>query len=153
MYDMAWVQATLQNAVERALKKGFTHFISGGALGIDQLAANLVLQMRPGYSARVRLTIARPFPSQDSAWPYAIQHSYKDLLNKASQVVDVSPDPYLIWKMHKRNKWMVDNADAVIAVWDGSKGGTANCVRYAAKQAKPVLLIQPAEQDWQWVNV
>lgn len=29
--------------------------------------------------------------------------------------------------MQKRNEYMVDLADKVVAVWDGSKGGTDNC--------------------------
>ena len=38
---------------------------------------------------------------------------------------------------------MVDNADKVIAVWDGSKGGTYNCVKYAEKQNKEIIVINP----------
>ena len=35
--------------------------------------------------------------------------------------------------MPTRNEYMVDLADKIIAVWDGSNGGTANCVKYAEK--------------------
>ena len=49
--------------------------------------------------------------------------------------------PYL---MMVRNKYMVDISDRGIAVWDGSKGGTANCVRYAQKIGKPLDIINPA---------
>ena len=46
---------------------------------------------------------------------------------------------------------MVDLADRVIAVWDGSKGGTtffdllcfANCVKYAEKIGKKIIRIEP----------
>lgn len=38
---------------------------------------------------------------------------------------------------------MVDNSDFVIAVWDGTKGGTANCVRYAKKLNKELVAINP----------
>jgi uncharacterized phage-like protein YoqJ len=40
--------------------------------------------------------------------------------------------------MQLRNIWMVDHADEVWAFWDGSKGGTANCVKYAERVNKPV---------------
>lgn len=43
----------------------------------------------------------------------------------------------------QRNQWMVDRADAVLAVWDGSPGGTANCVNYARKVGKPITIIDP----------
>lgn len=38
---------------------------------------------------------------------------------------------------------MVDLADMVIAVWDGSKGGTGNCVQYAQKKGKEFIRINP----------
>lgn len=46
-------------------------------------------------------------------------------------------------KMQKRNEYMVDNSDIVIAVWDGTKGGTYNCVKYAQKLEKKIIQINP----------
>jgi len=43
--------------------------------------------------------------------------------------------------MNDRNKYMVDRADEIIAVWDGSNSGTSNCINYAKKQGKPVINI------------
>lgn len=48
------------------------------------------------------------------------------------------------WKIHgkkagpRRNRMMVDNADAVIAIWDGHSPGTKSTIDYAQKQGKPV---------------
>ena len=36
---------------------------------------------------------------------------------------------------------MVNNSDLVIAVWNGSKGGTNNCIDYAKKKNKDILYI------------
>lgn len=41
----------------------------------------------------------------------------------------------------KRNEAMVDMADAVLAVWDGSSGGTEYTMRCAARQNKPLIVI------------
>ena len=38
---------------------------------------------------------------------------------------------------------MVDLADKIIAVWNGSKSGTGHTVEYANKCNKPVILIDP----------
>jgi len=41
---------------------------------------------------------------------------------------------------------MVDNADIVIAVWNGdekSKSGTWNCIKYARKKGKKIIYIDP----------
>ena len=55
----------------------------------------------------------------------------------------VSEEEYKPWLMQKRNEYMVDLADKVIAVWDSSKGGTANCVKYAEKVGKEIIRIEP----------
>ncbi|MCH1964425.1 hypothetical protein MCG45_16465 [Clostridium perfringens] len=48
-------------------------------------------------------------------------------------------------KMMKRNMYMVDKADIVIAVWDGFKGGTKNAYDYAKKINKNIIRIDPRE--------
>ena len=45
--------------------------------------------------------------------------------------------------MQKRNKYMVDNSQIVIAVWNGKPSGTANTVKYAREQGKTVIVIDP----------
>ena len=45
---------------------------------------------------------------------------------------------YAGWKMQERNKWMVDHCDEVLALWNGTSGGTSNCVAYANKIGKPI---------------
>lgn len=40
---------------------------------------------------------------------------------------------------------MTDKADLVIALYDGTKGGTKNCVDYAKKRNKEILIINPKE--------
>ena len=41
----------------------------------------------------------------------------------------------------KRNEAMVDIADAVLIIWDGSSRGTAYTAKYAAKKNKPCTII------------
>jgi uncharacterized phage-like protein YoqJ len=53
--------------------------------------------------------------------------------------------------MQARNEWMVDNSNAMIAVWDGSPGGTANTVKYAQAKERPVLVIDPVKREEKWI--
>ena len=107
--------------------------ISGMALGWDQaLAMAAILNNIP-------FTAAIPFQGQQNAWPDRSRMIYCNLLEKASKQVVVCDGGYAAWKMQRRNEWMVDNADKVIALWDGSDGGTANCVNYASKVGKEVI--------------
>lgn len=142
------VYEVLANIVSRAVAKGFDAFISGGAIGTDQLAAQVVIDLDFADG----LTIARPFPSQSCKWPQRTQAIFDDICDRAANVVDVSPDPYSPAKMQVRNQWMVDRADVVVAVYDGSRGGTANCIEYARAQGKPVLLLDPNTLVERWLR-
>lgn len=143
-----WVYTQLTTVIIRAAGKGAS-FISGGALGVDQWAAEIVLDIG------APLTIARPFPSQANKWPQASQSSYRMLLERVRSsggaIVDVSPDPYSVTKMMARNQYMVDHADHVIAVWDGTPGGTGNCVNYAIDQHKGIYRINPQSRVCDWL--
>ena len=45
--------------------------------------------------------------------------------------------------MQRRNEYMVDKADTLIAVWNGTSGGTANCVKYAKKKGVDIVRLDP----------
>jgi len=154
-----WVKERLRGAVERAVNRGIATFISGGALGVDQWAVDIVLEVRAERQKRspqgiggIKLVIARPFPSQPNRWPREARRHYEKILQKAERIIETDNDPYAAWKLQKRNEWMVDNSDAVIAVWDGHPSGTANTVEYARQQGKPVLVIDPAKKDERWLK-
>lgn len=107
--------------------------ISGGALGWDQALAKAAIDLG------IPLTMALPFCGFDSRWPKESQQALFSLCTKAKDVVYVCDSGYAPWKMQKRNEWMVDHADRVLALWNGTPGGTANCVRYAEKVGKPIV--------------
>lgn len=107
--------------------------ISGMALGWDMAWANAAWHLGIPFIA------AAPFKGQESRWPEESQIRYKALLAVATEVIIVCDGEYAAWKMQKRNEWMVDKADGMVALWDGSTGGTGNCVRYAEKVGKPIV--------------
>lgn len=150
--QIVWVQDQLLQAILRAARVGCGRFISGGALGVDQWAAESVIASRgvQGY----RLTIARPFPSQDAVWNEEQKRWYRMLLEHADEVVDINPDPYAAWKLLARNKWMMEQTDAVIAVWNGQqKGGTHHAVLHAQALGKPIFWINPVERKTKWLRI
>lgn len=77
---------------------------------------------------------------------------YDKILQKAYKIIAVNDDPYAPWKMQARNEWMIDNSNAVIAVWDGSPGGTANNIKYAEAKERPVLVIDPVKREEKWIK-
>ena len=106
--------------------------ISGGALGWDQALADAAIMQD------IPLTMALPFEGFECKWPRASQEFLHSLMNPAD-VVFVCDPGYAPWKMQERNKWMVDNCTHVLALWNDTDGGTANCVRYAEKVGKPII--------------
>lgn len=138
------IKKELFKNIESLINKGVHTFICGGALGVDTWAAEIVLELKKKYFW-ISLWIASPFPSQPSQWPIHALNRYEHILNKANKVIQVSNDPYSSYKMQLRNEWMVDNSEILIAVWDGSKSGTMNCVKYAQSKHKEIIQLNPKE--------
>jgi uncharacterized phage-like protein YoqJ len=113
--------------------------ISGMALGWDQALAQAAVDHNIPFIAAV------PFEGQEMVWPDTSRLTYNLLLARAQERIVVNPGPYASWKMQARNVWMVDNADQILALWDGKPGGgTWNCIQYANQQNKPVINCWPA---------
>ena len=120
-----------------------TEAITGMALGVDTIYARAVLGLKDmGYD--VKLTCAIPCRNHNSKWKSqkAIDE-YNYILSRADKVVLVSDCDYNNAVMQLRNEWIVDNSDVIIAVWDGSKGGTDNCVKYAKARNKELRYVRP----------
>lgn len=58
----------LCNSIEMMILEEYTHFISGGALGMDMYAAEAVLTLREQYP-EITLEIAIPHDGQTAKWP------------------------------------------------------------------------------------
>lgn len=128
------VFARLVDLATKAIKKYQpSSVISGVALGWDMALASAAIDLGVPFTAAV------PFEGQETRWPETNRSIYRQSLSKATKVVYVCDPGYAAWKMQRRNEWMVDNASLVLALWDGSPGGTGNCAEYAHRIAKPVV--------------
>ena len=110
-----------------------TKVISGMAQGWDQALAQAAINCGIPFIAAV------PFKGQEGVWNLKGQNYFNKLLNQAESVTYVCGEGYAPHKMQIRNKWMVDNSDMVLAMWDGTNGGTFNCVNYAQSQDKDIV--------------
>ena len=114
--------------------------ITGMALGVDTVFALAVLELKDeGYP--IKLHCAIPCKNHSSRWSREDVYRYNNILNHADIVKLVSNEEYKPYLMNKRNEYMVDIADKVIAVWDGSHSGTENCVKYAQKRGKEIIRV------------
>lgn len=118
---------------------GVRHFISGMAIGVDMYAAEIVLSLRSEYPD-ITLECAIPCETQSAKWSASLRERYNSIVSRCDKKT-VLQNHYTYDCMYKRNKYMVDNSDFVIAVWNGKVSGTGKTVRYAESQGKKVILI------------
>lgn len=114
--------------------------ISGMALGWDLALANATLQVKIPLSAYI------PCPNQELKWSKVDQIEYNNLLEKADNITYIS-EYYTNWCMQKRNEAMVEDSNLVLALFDGSSGGTKNCVDFAKKKNKEIINLWKVYQD------
>ena len=132
-----WVFGQLKDTLVRLAP---TKCISGMALGVDQIAARVCSYLKIPWTAAI------PFVGQEAIWPCESQQDYWDLIRKATDVMVCSSGGHSSEKYQIRDEWMVDHADLLVAVWDGTRGGTGNTVKYAKLVKKPIWRIDPKEK-------
>lgn len=127
------LKARLAQAVERAYDLGCRHFICGMARGCDLYFAEAVLALRENRPD-VTLEGARPCESQADSWPEEERARYLAILDCCDYETLVQHH-YDRGCMMRRNRYMVDRAARIIAVYNGEpKGGTAQTLLYAIRQ-------------------
>ena len=116
--------------------------ISGMAIGSDSIAIEVALERNIPYIAAI------PFEGQEQKYNLTQKEAYYNYLDKADKTVVVCSGTYADWKYQKRNKYIVDNSDEMLAIFNKiPKGGTYNCVSYAFSNDKVIHYINPLE--WQ----
>ena len=133
------VQATIQTLYDI----GYRHFISGGALGMDMFAAEAVVELRKQHP-EVILEMVSPFDDQASKWPeeYRARH---DLLFELADITTATSHVYTKSAMFIRNRYLVNNADLLLAAYDGQPGGTAMTCELAHRYNIPIMKIKPTQ--------
>ena len=72
----------------------------------------------------------------------ALAEQYADLHRLSKYVIRPQYNIYGRAAPIKRNEQMVDMADAVLIVWDGSSTGTKHTLQYAKKANKSLTVVQ-----------
>lgn len=130
------IKNTITELIE---KENAIHFISGMALGVDMICAEIVLELKKTYP-QITLECAIPCETQAAKWNEKYRDRYFNTVI-ASDKETMLQTHYTADCMMKRNKYMVDKSDIVVAVWNGSKGGTANTINYAKQSEKTIKQI------------
>lgn len=133
--DPLWTRAAMRDAYK---EMNASLVIQGMAAGVDLWSA------AEAWNSRIPFMAARPWATHTAR--KADNMAYQWVLENAVKVVNVSdvtkyPGKFIY---HTRNKYMVDNSEAVLTIWDGSVyGGTYDCFKYALAEGKPIYRIDP----------
>lgn len=134
-------KALLTEKIEQLIEKGYGHFISGGAMDVDTWAVEAVLKLKEKHSW-ILLEMVSLFDDQAKSWTVEYRQRHDSLFKKAD-IVTATSNSFYRGCYHKRNRYMVDNADVVLACFDGKAGGTEVTMDYAEKNEVPVMILPP----------
>lgn len=142
----AIAKSALRKAIYSAIQQGATTFITGGAIGVDTYAAQIVINAKTVYP-NIKLYIAVPFRGFTKYWTDTQRDEFADTIRKCDgfKVICDKPSKYAY---HARNRFMVDHADLVIAYWSGKhSGGTYATVQYAQQTGTKIVNCYPSEKS------
>ncbi len=140
----AGLKSSLGKEIDKLVKAGYTDFFSGMAEGADTWAALAVLALKKENPA-LKLHCILPCKGQADRWSASARELYFSILTQADEVVYVSQE-YSEGCMLKRNRYLVDHAACLLAVYNNERrGGTAMTVRYAEKLGRRIIVLDPAD--------
>jgi uncharacterized phage-like protein YoqJ len=135
------IRFTVENLI---VEHGCERFISGMAQGSDMICAEIVIALKNIYP-HIKLECAVPNHAFTERWPADDLHRYSNILICADDTKFISERKnYNVRDFMRRNIYMVDNSDIIIAVYiEGKSGGTKNTIKYAKSKNKEVIIIEP----------
>lgn len=141
--------AAVKDLYRILIKKGFCVFLVGGARGSDMIAARAITELQKEYKGLVpiQLFICLPCADFDIKWTEFDKNRFNALVNDGEMggIYYVSNEEYQKGCMQTRNRFMVDRASILVAVYDGKLGGTRYTVNYARKKEMKMIVMDPVQ--------
>ena len=140
------LKTVLAEQIRLLADAGVTQFLSGMAEATDTWSALSVLSLREENPA-LKLHCILPCREQADKWDATSRNLYLSILDQADSVVYVNR-AYHKNCMLERNRFLVEHAGTLLAVYNGERrGGTAATMRYAQQMGREIIEIDPATLD------
>lgn len=120
---------------------GVSYFITDMEAGADIIAAEIVLDLKSQFP-KIELECVIPFETQAAEWPEPLRDRYFSIASQCD-IETMLQTHYTSDCMKRLNRYMVDHADVILAVWDGGLSWTGSAVANAQKLGKLVRVINP----------
>ncbi len=129
----------ISSALDGIYEAGFRHFICGMAIGCDFYFAEAVFELKRRHED-ITLEAAIPCDSQAEKWNKKQQAQYQELLRKCDQLTYVS-HAYTPTCMMRRNEYMIDHSDLLLACFNGHNSGTMKTILYAQRNGVRTIIL------------
>ena len=144
--EIPYLKARIEAELVHAYEDGYRFFLCGGALGLDTLAAQVILCFREKHPD-IRLVLAIPCATQADNWSEKNRNLWNSIRLQADEV-HVLSETYYDGCMQTRNRYMVESTSLCLCYLTRFKGGTWSTVRYALHRGLMVKnLAMPAMPD------
>lgn len=129
------------------IERRATKAITGMLLGVDTVFAMAVLNLRDRKRYPIQLCCAIPCYNMTDPWISNVDvRRYNQILNCANEVEYVTKGIYTPRCFFKRDQYMINNCDELLAVWDGIHG-LPRRIKYAQYKQKPITLLLNQEGE------
>lgn len=132
----------IDRALLRKIQAGCQTFYCGMARGSDLLLAERLLSLKARAYPHLVLAAVPPYVGHAQRWNSAEQARH-DAVMRAAQLIFHPSYQYSRFCFHVRNRFMVNRSRHMIAIYDGTPGGTRYTFEYAAKQKLCIERINP----------
>jgi uncharacterized phage-like protein YoqJ len=89
--------------------------------------------------------MALPFDGQADKWSDEQRERWLNVIEASDRVVHVSHE-YDKGVFFRRNHYLVENSNLLLAAYDGHPGGTAGTIAYAKRHGVKVVTIAPIKE-------
>lgn len=136
-----YIKTFLRETAESLIgKHGVTHFIAGGAMGVDTWAMEEAVALRERHPS-VTLELALPYPGREKRYPAKDRLRFEALAHQADRITILGPAYDGRACFDRRDHFMIDHANHVIAVWLGIMTGTGRAMAHAKRNRRIVHLL------------
>ena len=137
----------LQEQIIALYEQGVRYFWVGGTLGVDMWASEILLKLKQTVQySDLELHLALPFTGYTDEWGQSSQRRMNAIIKDCSSFVIAGIADKAAEGYKKRNYYMVDHADYLLAVYDNNRSvrsGSGMTVNYARKRGLSIILIHP----------
>ncbi|SDX75211.1 DUF1273 domain-containing protein [Paenibacillus sp. CF384] len=131
---IAIIKKALKKQITALVEDGLEWVIVSGGWGVELWAAEVTIELKASYES-LRLAIITPFLEQEENWNEQKKTTYSEILAGADYVSAISKQKYDgPWQFKARDRFLLDNSEGLILVYDEEQDGSPRYLLELAKQ-------------------